>query len=244
MIKLDKIFESTELLVLNKEANVLVHGSEHIGKDIETLADTLLLVYPELKGVGEPMILKNGHVIDRPGMVHRLDKDTTGVLLIAKTQPFFLFLKRQFQKQRLQKEYHAFVQGSFKRKRGSILTNIGHSANDFRKYTTKNIRGPKREAHTEYVALEDCEGVSFVKFFPKTGRTHQIRVHALAMGHPIIGDKLYAANVKHSLSFQRQALHARRVTIPFPSGGSQTFSAIYPKDFIEAFDECNIERFQ
>ena len=235
MLDLEIIFEDINVLVLNKPSGLVVHGD---GKTKQlTLSDLLIEKYPSIKNVGEPVTLQDGTVIERFGIVHRLDKETSGVMLIAKTNEMFMYLKRQFQKRRILKEYHAFVYGEFAEKRGSISDSIGTSKSDFRKKTTKAVRGEKRDALTDYVAGEATGGVSFVKFFPKTGRTHQIRVHAQLMGHPIVADSLYAPKMKKLLNFQRLALHSRRISLPFPGGDERSFAAVYPDDFQKAIEE-------
>ena len=242
MLDLEIIFEDISVAVVDKPSGLMVHGD---GRTTDlTLADLLLKKYPSMKDVGEPIVLDNGETIGRYGIVHRLDRDTSGAMIVAKTNEMFLYLKRQFQKRKVLKEYHSFVYGEFAKKRGSIDAPMGRSKNDFRKRTTKHVRGDKKEAHTEYVASESVDGVSFVKFFPKTGRTHQIRVHAQLMGHPIVCDALYAQNMEKYLGLDRLALHSKSITLPFPGGEERTFISGYPDDFrmaVDSFEESKMD---
>ena len=150
----------------------------------------------------------------RPGMVHRLDKETSGVMVLAKQQEVFMTLKKHFQKGKVEKEYHSFVYGTPREARGTISLPIGKSRADFRRFATRHTRGEVRDARTEYVVVGSCaEGSSFVRFYPKTGRTHQIRVHAQSLHTPIVCDSLYAASQEPLLGFSRLALHSRRVSL-------------------------------
>lgn len=243
------IFENDELLVLNKPAGLVVHGD---GKAVfETLADILLKERPEMKDVGEPMeIIVNTEkvIINRPGIVHRLDKETSGVMVLAKTQKMFLHLKKAFKNRTIEKKYHAFTYGAIKNNEGVIEGSIGRSTSDIRKWAVgKGTRGELREAVTQYrvlarIGLKDGkEGgsteagtFSYIEASPKTGRTHQIRVHLRSINHPILCDSLYAAHRDGGLGFSRLALHAHSLTIPLPGGKSQTFEAPFPEDFIAA----------
>lgn len=233
------IFEDKDLLVINKPSGVISHGDGR--QNVYTIADWVKDYCPEMMGIGEALITDDGTIIDRPGMVHRLDKDTTGVMVLAKSQPVFLGLKRFFKTRKMVKEYHAFTYGSMPSARGTIDTPIGRSRNDIRTFTTNNPRGIVRDAETEYSVAWTDDMYSFVRFYPTTGRTHQVRVHAKHIQHPIVGDPLYAKHKKEDvLGFQRAALHARRITIPYQIG-EQTFCASYPKDFCRAFNSLGVD---
>ncbi|HWC57577.1 MAG TPA: RluA family pseudouridine synthase [Candidatus Paceibacterota bacterium] len=227
------LFEDNDLLALNKPAGLMVHADGRQQK--ETLADWIIRERPEIVGIGEPMTI-DGNVIDRPGIVHRLDEATSGVLLIAKTQEAFLFLKKQFQEHKIQKEYHAFVWGVFKEREGVVHVPIGRSPNDFRRRLAgRGARGTLREALTVWQVAGTLEEkgnhFSFMHLFPKTGRTHQLRVHLHYLQHPIVSDELYAPTKPHALGFDRLALHARTITFLLRSGEEKTLSAPYSKDF-------------
>ncbi len=248
---LDIIFENNDILVLNKPAGISVHGD---GKTpLKTVADFIVEQYPALKEVGEPLVIEHKGeqiTISKPGIVHRLDKDTSGVLIIAKNQPTFLFLKEQFMNRNVQKTYHALVYGWPKEDKGSIDEPIGRAKTDIRKWTAgKGARGVLREAHTSYEVLAryseddreytgsgstEADTCAYVEVSPKTGRTHQIRVHMKYINHPLVCDSLYAPDKPNHLGFTRLALHAKSLTIALPNGEEQTFEAPFPKDFEHA----------
>lgn len=237
------ISETNQYLVINKPAGVAVHGD---GKsDQYTVADWLLETYPEIKDVGEPMELY-GKKVFRPGIVHRLDKDTSGCLLIAKDQDTYLFFKKQFQEHTIEKIYHAFVYGSIKETDIVIDKPIGRSRDSVRKWATGNqARGELRDAYTSVkvlkrIGVQDEKGstekgtYTFVECRPKTGRTHQIRVHLKSLNHPIICDTLYAEKREKALGFERLALHARTLRFVDTDGTEITVDAVYPADFENA----------
>ncbi len=227
------IFEDKDVLVLNKPAGLVVHTD---GKTKEaTVADWVLKHYPKMKEVGEPTVLSNGDTILRPGIVHRIDRETSGILLLAKNQKAFEFLKKQFQDRTIEKTYLAFVSGELKNKKGVINQPIGRSSTDFRKWTSgKGARGTLRDAVTAYATLETGERYSYVEVHPKTGRTHQIRVHFTHIQHPIVGDPLYAPKFGYALGFERLALHAFQIKFMLPSGKELSLEAPLPADFKKA----------
>ena len=248
------LFEDKNILVIDKPSGMVIHAD---GKNkIKTIADWILLNYPSLKNVGEPMELRINNEdlkIKRPGIVHRLDKETSGVLLIAKNQKTFLFLKDQFQKHKIKKVYRAFVYGFVSDPRASLLTGkrgvinvpIGRSSKDIQAYTAgRGAREPLREAITEYIVLDrfiDKENYkeenkteyqySYVEVYPKTGRTHQIRVHMRYINHPIVSDPLYRGNKDLALGIKRLALHASSITFTLPDGKVKTVESPLPVDF-------------
>ena len=230
--KIDIIYEDKELLAVNKPAGVAVHED---GRTKEwVLTDWVRENRPEVVGVGEEMRLQNGTVIDRPGIVHRLDRDTSGVLLIAKTQNTFLFLKNQFKNRETSKLYHAFLYGEIKDVTGTIDKPIGRSRKDFRLWTTHVTKGKVREAVTRFTRLGAKNGFSYVAVEPKTGRTHQIRVHMKAVGHPVVCDKRYAPKKDCALGLNRLALHAKEISFTHPNGTKMSLEALLPDDFINA----------
>ena len=224
------LYEDNDVLVLNKPAGILMHTDG--SSNGETVADWIEKTYPDSKGVGEKQTLKNDEEVDRSGIVHRLDRDTSGVVILAKTQDAFLFLKEQFQSNSVEKKYHAFVHGVLKEKKGIIDRPIGRSSKQFNRWSAqRGARGTLRDAVTEYSVLEESNGVSYVEVRPRTGRTHQIRVHLKAVNHPIVADSLYAPNHDSLLGFDRQALHASTLSLMLPNGKKNTFEAPLPKDF-------------
>ncbi len=240
------LLEKDDWVVLNKPAGLVVHAD---GRTTEpTLVDWLLERYPDLVGVGESMFVKNGEVeveIARPGIVHRLDRDTSGVIVIARNQPAFDVLKKKFQDREIQKTYLAFVYGQPKKDEGTVDAPIGRSPKDFRRWSAQpGARGMLREALTDWRMLArmgdvSSKSFSLLEFQPHTGRTHQIRVHAKYMHHPIVSDPLYAGKRKPALGFKRQALHARRIVFEW-KGEDITIEAPLPADFEVALQQNNI----
>lgn len=251
-MKIKILFEDDDLLVINKPAGISVHSN---GRNNEpTVADWVIENYPTVKGVGEPMEVevKGGEKvkIDRPGIVHRLDKETSGVLIITKNQKTFLFIKEQFMNHNIQKVYHTFVYGSVPNPKASLATNkrgvinspIGRSTKDIRMWTAgRGARLPLREAKTEYIILnrfvdENEDNFSFLEIFPKTGRTHQIRVHLRYINHSVVSDSLYGGKKELALGMKRLALHARTITFDLLNGEKNTVEAPYPSDFKKVVD--------
>ena len=264
-MKITILYEDSNLLVLNKPAGISVHGD---GKDTGeyTVADFILENYPKLKNVGEKMEIPRvggGKVeIPRPGIVHRLDKETSGALIVAKNKKTFEFLKEQFQNHKIQKTYRAFVYGKVADPKASLATGgrgminapMGRSPNDVRMWTAgrgaRSGNAELREAVTEYNVLErffdtDDEQemkkvehqFSYIEAFPKTGRTHQIRVHMRYINHPIVSDPLYRGTKEKALGMNRLALHAYRITFTLPKGESITVEAPLPLDFKKVIKE-------
>lgn len=228
------IYEDKNILVIDKPAGLVVHADGRT-KEI-TLADWLVKKYPKIKKVGEPATdEKTGKPIYRPGIVHRLDRETSGVMVIAKNQDTFLFLKQQFQEREIRKTYRAFLFGELKTLRGMIDRPIGRSGSDFRKWSaTRGAKGEMREAKTHFHTLALGKGCTYVEAVPKTGRTHQIRVHFKAINHPVLCDNLYGPAKSCLLGFKRTALHAKSLTLQLPGGENRTFEAPLPQDFKKA----------
>lgn len=226
------LYEDNDIVAINKPSGLMVHGD---GKSTEkTLVDWVVTTFPHIEGVGEPIELTDEEYIDRPGIVHRLDKDTSGVMLIAKTTEGFETLKEQFQDRQVKKIYHAFVHGIPKQERGLIDKPIGRSQHDIRMWSSeRGARGIKRDATTRYVVKETGHGIAFVQIMPETGRTHQIRVHFKAIRHPLVGDSLYAPTLPQVFGFTRAALHARSIEFTNCAGAVVKVEAPYPPDFEE-----------
>lgn len=232
-MNIEILYEDDEVVAINKPAGLVVHSD---GKTKEqTLVDWILQKYPELKDVGESGKTSTGEVVPRPGIVHRLDRETSGVMLVAKTEESFQGLKKQFQNHEIEKVYEAFVVGEMKNDEGTIDRSISRSGRDFRMWTAqRGGRGEQRDAVTDYKVLIRSMGYSLVEVHPKTGRTHQIRVHFKAINYPLVADILYGKGRENILGFQRLALHSKQVTFNDLLGKEHTIIAPYPKDFEEA----------
>lgn len=243
MNKPEILYEDTDIVAINKPVGAVVHGD---GKtERETLVDWFVSQYPDSKEVGEPLVSSDGTVIEKPGIVHRLDKDTSGVMLLAKTQEGFEHLKRQFKNREIEKVYHAFVYNNIKEDRLVIDEPIGRSAKHIKRQAVgKAARGTLREAVTEVTVLGRCVvggGVhsTYIEARPKTGRMHQIRVHLQSIDRPLVADPIYAANREPILGFERLALHAKAISFTTVAGEQKTVEAPLPKDF-EAAVSCII----
>ncbi len=239
------IYEDENLLVLSKPAGLMVHSD---GKSSEfTLSDWLLENYPEIKKVGEPWRAQNGEAILRPGIVHRLDKETSGVLLVAKNQVYFEFLKNKFKNREIKKEYRAIVYGGFKedKKEGVIDKKIGRSKNFGIFITEPFARGALRDAQTEYKTLAQTgesqeKDFAYLALFPRTGRTHQIRVHLKSIHRPIVCDKVYAPKKDCALGFRRHALHAYKISFIDIYNSKKEFFVDLPNDFKDALEKAHL----
>lgn len=238
--KIEVIFESPDIVAINKPAGVVVHSD---GKNnTRTLVDWILEKYPEASSAGEPIVLENknnGENILRPGIVHRLDKDTSGVMLIARTEEGFQNLKKQFQDRTIRKCYHAFVYGNIREDVLVINKPIGRSGKDIRKWSSlRDARGQLRDALTLLRVLnrgkDKDEIFTYIEAEPKTGRTHQIRVHLRSIDKPIVCDSLYAPKRDCLLGFKRLALHAREISFFDLDGVRQNIIADFPEDFKSA----------
>jgi len=234
-MEIEVINEDKNILVINKPAGLVVHGDGRTEE--KTLVDWILKEYPEIKNVGESLKLNDGTLIDRPGIVHRLDRETSGVMVIARNQESFEHLKKQFQDREVSKTYNAFVYGNIKEEEGTIDRDIGKSRSDFRRWSAqRGARGKMREAVTDYKVIKRSPEATFLELKPKTGRTHQIRVHMKAINHPVVADKLYAPNHKLILGFGRLALHAKELEILGLDGEKHTFQVPLPEDFQKALE--------
>jgi 23S rRNA pseudouridine1911/1915/1917 synthase len=258
-MKIDILFEDKNLLVLNKPAGMSIHADGK-NNDDETVANFISSHDKSIDKVGEPMVVKHKGKdvsISRPGIVHRLDKETSGVLLVAKNQKTFEFLKEQFQNHTIKKVYRAFVYGFVSDpkaslasgKRGVINVPIGRSPKDIRMWTAgRGARPPLRDATTEYIILDKFSDqkrgsptvehqFSYIEAYPKTGRTHQIRVHMRYINHPVVSDPLYSGAKEKALGMKRLALHAYSITFKLSNGENMTVEAPLPSDFKKVIKE-------
>jgi 23S rRNA-/tRNA-specific pseudouridylate synthase len=184
---------------------------------------------------GGPGKSQEGGELERSGVVHRLDRETSGVMVLTKNQRAFEHLKAQFHDRLAKKEYRAFVYGTMKEKWGTVDRPIGRSAKDFRRRSAqRGAKGTLRDAVTDWELIGQNDAYAYLKVLPKTGRTHQIRVHLKAIGRPVVGDRLYAPEsllAGNNLGFTRLALHAHKLCIALPSGGEKEFIAPLPAEF-------------
>lgn len=234
------LFENDDVVIINKPIGIMVHAD---GVSTEpTIVDWFLEHYPEAKGVGEPQRAQNGKELERSGVVHRLDRDTSGVLLLAKNQAAHAHCKAQFHDRLAHKEYRAFVYGPVRERWGTINKPIGRSPRDFRlRSAMRGAKGTLRDAVTDWECIgngrfED-EDFSYLKLMPKTGRTHQIRVHLRAIERPVVNDPLYAEHIigqSNNLGLDRMALHAHILDIVLPHGEEVRVIAPVPQSFEEA----------
>ncbi|MDZ4226236.1 MAG: RluA family pseudouridine synthase [Patescibacteria group bacterium] len=208
------IYEDESIVVIDKPAGIIVHPDGR--HDYPALTAWLEKRYPEFH------------------LVHRIDRETSGVLVVAKNVQAFEFLKSQFQNREIKKTYRAFVYGALKEERGIIDKPVGSARGGSAPRSAKLPRGTTRDALTAYRVIKNGANVAYVEVFPKTGRTHQIRVHFSAIQHPIVCDSLYAPSRPALLGFARLALHALSLTFRHPSGKTVTFEAPLPPDFVEA----------
>jgi 23S rRNA pseudouridine1911/1915/1917 synthase len=219
-ISIDVLYEDNSLLVINKQPGIPVHPSP--GHDTDTIVNALLHYFGKtgtLSSIGGEL---------RPGIVHRLDKDTSGVLLIAKNNTAHEKIALSFVERRVSKTYEAFVKAVVRPTIGVIDEPIARSVNHRKKFT---VSENGREAVTHYRVIDSQHETSWLSLTPKTGRTHQIRVHLTHIGHPIIGDPIYARKAHQS---EYIALFAKELTFTHPvSGELVTFRAPYPAHFIE-----------
>lgn len=208
-IKLDIIYEDKDVLVINKKAGMLVHPDPHTKSG--TLANALVGLYPQIANVGE----KN-----RPGIVHRLDKETSGLIVCAKNQKAYKYLADQFQKRKITKKYLALVHGRIKEKNGVIVYSIA-----------KRGREKLERAETRYHVFKYFADFTLLEVEIKTGRMHQIRQHLKKIGHPIVGDNLYTfKNLKTPYPISRYFLHAFYLKLNLPSKGIKKFKIDLPEE--------------
>lgn len=234
-IPLKVLYHDHGLLIIDKPAGLTVHPGA--GFKGETLASALLYNFKDIHLVGEE---------HRPGIVHRLDKDTSGVILVATTPEMYVHLKDAFAERKIKKEYLALVLGKIEKQHGFIETPLGKSKTDFRKQTASDAVEAK-EAITEYKVLEylpragqpisqsanqssRVDIYTLIKVKLHTGRTHQIRVHLSSIGHPLMGDELYGGKRVKLAGLTRQFLHAKKIEVRLPGGTWIEAESELPRD--------------
>ncbi len=227
------LYEDENLLAIDKPAGIIIFPEKPT--DEKTLIDLLLEEFPYLKNVGRA---------PRWGMVHRLDKDTSGILLVAKNNEALDFFQKQFKNKKVIKKYIVLVKGNIKFNQGVIETLIGRSPKNRKKQKVYFPFEPeakgKREAITKYKVLKRFKDFTLVEAEPKTGRKHQIRTHFSYLGHPIVGDKIYGfKNQTLPKNLKRQFLHASYLNIKLPSGEKKEFQSELPADLKKVLENLN-----
>jgi 23S rRNA pseudouridine1911/1915/1917 synthase len=244
------IADTEALLVLDKPAGLITHGD---GRTVEpSLSEWIRERYPAMASVGEPWVSPQGERVPVCGLVHRLDRTTSGVIIAAKTDDAFARLKRLFRERAVEKEYCAFVYGHVEKSEGTIVAEIvrtgggsgaAQSVGSLRRWVAvATTPDDPRAAITDYRVLSRCtddagNAVSYLSCSPKTGRTHQIRVHLAHIGHPLIADHLYASAYPRLLGFERPALHAASIAFEWEGvrrGAVGSYCAPLPPDFDHA----------
>ena len=219
-IPLEIVFENRDLILINKPAGMVVHPSA--GHDTGTLVHAVLAYAPHLEGVGGEQ---------RPGIVHRLDKETSGLILVAKNDRAHRFLQEQFRQREVKKMYLALVDGKPPTPEGKIDAPIARDSVQ-RKRMAVVPPGRGRNAVTEYYTRETFINHTLLEVFPLTGRTHQIRLHMAFLNCPVVGDRVYGRR-KPSLEINRHFLHAARISLRIPGENkTRTFEAGLPDELL------------
>lgn len=226
-IPLDIIYQDSDLAVINKEQGLTVHQGSGTGD--ETLVNALLYHLDSLSGI-------NGVI--RPGIVHRIDKDTSGLLVVAKNDNSHLSLSKQIESKTCKREYFALLEGNLKNDSGRIETYISRSTKN---RTMMAVSSSGRKAITNYQVVERNNGYTLCKFMLETGRTHQIRVHAKHLGHPVVGDSVYGFK-SNKFKLKGQLLHAYKLTFIHPTKNEEvSFEAPLPSYFMEVLKKLQFE---
>ena len=223
-IPLDILYQDADVVVVNKKSGMVVHPAA--GNESGTLVNALLYHVHDLSGIGGEM---------RPGIVHRLDKDTSGLILIAKNDAAHTSLSEQFKARTMEKHYRAIAHGSFSQEEGMIDAPIGRHPIDRKKMAVVPNGKPSR---TAWRVLEHLSGEAYLDVHLLTGRTHQIRVHMLSIGHPLLGDPIYAPKLKTPVRIPRLMLHAYSLAFTHPTTGERMrFCAPLPAAFEETLQK-------
>lgn len=230
------VYEDVNFLVLNKPSGLITHP-KNISDMQNSVTAWLTEKFPEMKNVGEPFIA-SGHEIPRAGVVHRLDKDTSGLLLVAKNNDSFFYFKKLFQDRKIKKYYLALVNGRPKKPKGIISSPLGRIG---LKRTTKIIGNKlidKKEALTEYKTVKEFENHTLLEVTPQTGRTHQIRVHLNSIGTPVAGDVIYGfKRAKSPVGLGRLFLHAYKLEFADPRGKNMVLETDLPEELQNVIDQ-------
>lgn len=236
-----ELYSDEDVIVVYKPAGMLVHpvgGNNKESLQSRTLVSWILERYPEVSGIGDtkgasgmPVLTSN----ERPGIVHRLDRETSGIVVVARRQKAFEYLKSLFQRHEIQKEYQALVWGKVQ-SGGVVTAPIGLKPGTVRRSVRARNMKMVKEAITEYKPIDyftyGSDLLTLVRLIPKTGRTHQLRVHMASIGHPIVGDALYGKK-KDPFAGGRHFLHAESIEFVLPNGKRARFEAELPSEFLE-----------
>lgn len=228
------IAENEWLLAIDKPAGLIVHSD---GRTAEpSLAEWIGENFPALQGVGGAWISPQGETVPLNGLVHRLDRSTSGVVIAAKNDTVFAYLRDEFKRKNVEKKYLAFVYGVISADSGTVIAEIARTSEIPKRWYAHpcEISDP-RAAVTDWRVIKRLEGATLLEVSPKTGRTHQIRVHLASIGYPIVADHLYAPEHAPILGFTRPALHARMIALTLPDGSRKEFIAPEPADFLNAW---------
>ena len=226
-IKIDIVYEDSDIAVINKQAGLVVHPAH--GHYSGTLVNAILYHIKDLSGI-------NGEI--RPGIVHRLDKDTSGLIVIAKNDKVHTALTEMFQEKKIRKTYLAILKGKLNKSEGKIVTQIGRDKNDRKKMTVIDDVAKGKNAITNYRVISQNNLFTLVKVNIETGRTHQIRVHMRYLGYPILGDSVYGRKDNE----KRQMLHAYKLEFIHPVTGRQMeFIGEIPEDFQKALKKSDLK---
>ena len=226
-IKIDIVYEDSDIAVINKQAGLVVHPAH--GHYSGTLVNAILYHIKDLSGI-------NGEI--RPGIVHRLDKDTSGLIVIAKNDKVHTALTEMFQEKKIRKTYLAILKGKLNKSEGKIVTQIGRDKNDRKKMTVIDDATKGKNAITNYRVISQNNLFTLVKVNIETGRTHQIRVHMRYLGYPILGDSVYGRKDNE----KRQMLHAYKLEFIHPVTGRQMeFIGEIPEDFQKALKKSDLK---
>ena len=226
-IKIDIVYEDSDIAVINKQAGLVVHPAH--GHYSGTLVNAILYHIKDLSGI-------NGEI--RPGIVHRLDKDTSGLIVIAKNDKVHAALTEMFQEKKIRKTYLAILKGKLNKSEGKIVTQIGRDKNDRKKMTVIDDAAKGKNAITNYRVISQNNLFTLVKVNIETGRTHQIRVHMRHLGYPILGDSVYGRKDNE----KRQMLHAYKLEFLHPVTGHQMeFTGEIPEDFQKALKKSDLK---
>ena len=239
-IPLDVVFEDTTILILNKPTGMVVHPTDRGGHVSGTLVNALLAHFRQ-----SALAAEDGVRGDRAGLVHRLDRDTSGVIVIAKTAAARTELSRQFADREVRKTYLALVAGRIRSDRGRIEASLGRHPRD-RTRQRVSLAADARKATTDFEVVERFKDVTLVRVHPLTGRTHQIRVHFASLQHPVVGDPLYGTKKINAAILTRLFLHAEKIGFTHPATKKLVeFSAPLPPDLaavLEKVKKANIRR--
>ena len=215
-IPLKILYEDDNIIAIDKAPGMVIHPAP--GHTSGTLVNALLFHCRDLAGIGG---------VERPGIVHRLDKDTSGIVAAVKSDPALRSIASQFKDRKVKKVYLALVKGVLKQARGLIDAPIGRH----KIHRIKMAIDPAgRTAQTEYELIKQFDGFAYIRLSPKTGRTHQIRVHLASIGHPVLGDSLYGGKTGKGVAMPRQALHAHKLELEYPEGNIIKLESPLPQD--------------